>query len=442
MATWVGGTSGDWNTGTNWDSGSAPGNGDVTIAAGVNVTLDANTTINSVVISPSAGELTFSGAYTLQLSTAETLAAGSGISLASGTHLALSTGVVVTGTGTASLEGGVITESGSVTLSSGQTLLLKDTSFSSVSQISGAGTIELDGTYAYFQYSAPTTTIQFDTVKAGGKDNTLSVPNYASGLTLTNLGYGDLIYAGGDTLALVSNGDGTYRLVDTHNGNYTSTLSSHVTLEAGVNVSDFTMSNGYFVYAGAAPCFYAGTMIATPDGEKAVEDLAAGDLVLTADGKAVPVRWLGQSRVSTRFADAIRAFPIRIKAGALAEGVPARDLLVSPDHAVFLQGVLVQAGALVNGSSITRESDVPDYFTYYHVELATHELILADGALAESFVDNVDRMNFQNWQSREVPAEPIVEMDYPRAKAARQVPASIRRELAALAEAFEVREAA
>ncbi|GLR68886.1 hypothetical protein GCM10010909_35680 [Acidocella aquatica] len=185
-------------------------------------------------------------------------------------------------------------------------------------------------------------------------------------------------------------------------------------------------------------CFYPGTMIATPDGEKAVETLQAGDLVLTADGKSAPVRWMGRQTVSTRFADPLRVLPIHIKAGALAEGVPARDLLVSPDHALLVDGVLIQAAALVNGVSIFREANVPVTFTYHHVELAGHSLILAENTPAETFVDNVDRMAFDNWAEHEALADAsaITEMDLPRAKAVRQVPAKTRAHLAERATAL------
>jgi hypothetical protein len=89
----------------------------------------------------------------------------------------------------------------------------------------------------------------------------------------------------------------------------------------------------------------------------------------------------------------------------------------------------MQASALVNGTSIVRESNVPEQFTYYHVELASHELLLAEGVPAESFVDNVERTHFHNWDSRIAPAEAIMEMDMPRAKSARQVPTAIRHRL-------------
>jgi hypothetical protein len=177
----------------------------------------------------------------------------------------------------------------------------------------------------------------------------------------------------------------------------------------------------------AYPCFMAGTRIATPSGEVAVETLKAGDLVLTADGEARPVRWLGRSTVSKLFIDPVRNMPVRILAGALGENLPARDLLVSPDHAMFIEGVLVQAGALVNGTTIVRESNVADVFTYYHLELDAHCLVLAEGAATETFVDNIDRMAFDNWNEHpEAEGAEMAEMPYARAKSARQVPGVVR----------------
>jgi hypothetical protein len=179
-------------------------------------------------------------------------------------------------------------------------------------------------------------------------------------------------------------------------------------------------------------CFLGGTQIATPDGRAGVETLKIGDLVLTAEGRAVPVRWIGRNTVSTLFANALRVMPVRIRAGALAEGLPARDLLVSPDHALFMGGVLVQAGALVNGVSIFREPSMPGTFIYYHVELENHALILAEGVAAETFVDNASRMAFDNWAEHAalfgVRAE-VPEMSYLRVKSIRQVPRRVQEQL-------------
>jgi hypothetical protein len=180
------------------------------------------------------------------------------------------------------------------------------------------------------------------------------------------------------------------------------------------------------------PCFVAGTMIATPDGERAVETLAAGDLVLTADGTAKPVRWLGRSTRSRLFMDPVRVLPVRIKAGALGENLPTRDLSVSPGHAVLIDGVLVHASALVNGSSVVRDTETPAVFTYYHVELDSHALLLADGIATESFLSGVENTAFDNLDERPAVAD-TQEMTYPRVKSARQLPRATREMLAARA---------
>lgn len=179
-------------------------------------------------------------------------------------------------------------------------------------------------------------------------------------------------------------------------------------------------------------CYMAGTRIATPEGETKVEDLKAGDLVVTADGRQIAVRWIGRQTVAPLFAGEF-ALPVRIKAGALGENMPSRDLLVSHAHALFVDGVLVQAGALVNETSILRETNVPKTFVYYHVEVDDHSLILAENTPAETFVDNVERVRFDNWHEYEAlyPAgKKVAEMPYPRAKAARQVPSALRTRIA------------
>lgn len=183
---------------------------------------------------------------------------------------------------------------------------------------------------------------------------------------------------------------------------------------------------------GTPLCFLEGTLITTPDGLRPVESIQAGDLVLTAQGQAEAVRWVGVRKVAARFADKMSAFPVRIAAGALDEALPVRDLHLSPEHAVLVNGILINAAALVNGVTITREMEMPEIFTYYHVELASHALILAEGAPAETFLDNVERLHFDNWATH--PGDAVTaEMDLPRAKGARQVPAAIRSRLLARA---------
>ena len=202
---------------------------------------------------------------------------------------------------------------------------------------------------------------------------------------------------------------------------------------------NFNINTGHAQSGDAPHCFMAGTLVTTPSGTAAVETLKIGDAVVLHEGGTAPVTWVGRQTVSTVFADKLRVLPVRIKAGALAEGMPDRDLLISPEHAVLLGDVLVQAGALVNGSSITREIQVPETFTYYHVEVANHALILAAGVPAETFVDNVDRLAFDNWAEHEAlygSDRTIAEMAYPRAKSQRQVPQTTSDALLARADAL------
>jgi hypothetical protein len=199
------------------------------------------------------------------------------------------------------------------------------------------------------------------------------------------------------------------------------------------NPTQITLDNSTY------PCFCAGTRISTPSGYVNVEDLQVGDAVMTADGAVVPVRWIGRRAVDLRFADPISSLPIRIKAGALGNNLPVRDLLVSADHAMFIDGMLVQAGALVNGVTILRETGMEQRFTYYHIETPNHSLVLAEDAPTETFVDNVDRMAFDNWSEFEALAgerNDVAEMDYARVKSARQLPRSVRAKLSAVAARF------
>jgi hypothetical protein len=186
-------------------------------------------------------------------------------------------------------------------------------------------------------------------------------------------------------------------------------------------------------------------MIATPDGEAAIETLQPGDMVLTADGHTVPVRWIGINTVATRFADSKRYMPIHIMPGALGEGLPKRDLKLSPDHALLLDGVLVQAGALINDVTINRVAWMPEQFRYYHIEMAAHDLIIAEGVAAETFVDNVSRMAFDNWQEFLDICDgepPTGEMAYPRARSQRQLPPPLRARLAARSAQLQAQTAA
>ncbi len=188
-------------------------------------------------------------------------------------------------------------------------------------------------------------------------------------------------------------------------------------------------------------CFRPGTRIATPQGPRLIESLQPGDLVLTAEGASLPVLWIGRQRLRADAGDWLKVHPIRIRAGALGPHGPERDLYVSPDHALALDGLLIHAGALVDGHAITRQSDLPVLIDYLHIELERHALVLAEGAPAETFVDNPERLGFDNVHERDaaLAGRPTAaEMDWPRVKAARQIPMALRRRLSLWAAALEV----
>ena len=147
----------------------------------------------------------------------------------------------------------------------------------------------------------------------------------------------------------------------------------------------------------ALPCFAAGTRIATPTGWTKVEALKPGDRVRTgAEGQSThSVRWIGHRRVRCRShprPEEVR--PIRIAPGAFGPGSPARPLRLSPDHAVFIDNVLIPVRYLTNGTTIAQEN--ADTVTYYHVELADHALLLAEGLACESYLDTGNRAAFAN----------------------------------------------
>ncbi len=148
-----------------------------------------------------------------------------------------------------------------------------------------------------------------------------------------------------------------------------------------------------------APCYVSGTRLLTERSEVAVENIAPGDRAITlADGVEVaqPVIWVGQRRVDLASHPRPELVaPIRIRHGAFGDGLPHRDLLVSPDHAVFIDGRLVCARMLVNGMTVTQEFETRSV-TYYHIELARHALLLAEGLPAESYLDTGNRSMFTN----------------------------------------------
>ena len=145
-------------------------------------------------------------------------------------------------------------------------------------------------------------------------------------------------------------------------------------------------------------CFRAGTRIATPLGEVSVEHLRRGDQVISVlDGERVPapVKWIGWRAIDCRrFPTPGAVWPVRVHRGAFAAQSPSRDLWLSPNHAVFIKGVLIPIHRLINGETICQAR--MDRVVYYHLELDQHDVVLAEGLACKSYLDTGDRADFAN----------------------------------------------
>ena len=142
-------------------------------------------------------------------------------------------------------------------------------------------------------------------------------------------------------------------------------------------------------------CFAAGTRIATPRGEVLVEHLRAGDLVLTISGEAQPIHRIGRRRLDCRRHPAPeRVKPVRVAPHAFGHNRPKRALLLSPDHSVFAEDVLIPIKFLINDVTITQVDAAS--VTYFHLELPRHDVVLAEGLPAESYLETGGRPAFEN----------------------------------------------
>ncbi len=206
-------------------------------------------------------------------------------------------------------------------------------------------------------------------------------------------------FTGNDRIALT----GSDNAID-HVGSVTGSGVTTVTLTgtdaqtltfAGPFPTGFTIANVAGVQTLETICFLPGTMIATPDGEIAVEALKTGGMVSTLRGGARPVKWIGNGKVLAPRGQRGSATPVIVRQGALEDNVPSRDLHVTKAHALYFDGVFIPVEFLVNHSTIVWD-DRGQEVTVYHVELDSHDVIFANGAATETFRDDGNRWMFQN----------------------------------------------
>jgi fibronectin-binding autotransporter adhesin len=276
--------------------------------------------------------------------------------------------VVVAGVGTATLSG-ADTFAGGVTLDSG-TLELGN------AQAAGSGAI----TWA----AGSDATLRIDL----GDTPLNTLDGFATGDTidLAGINYdgaGSANVISGDILQITDAGN-TY---DLQLGNSFTGEFFHLSPDSGTG-ADITVNS--------VACYCRGTLIRTARGDVAVEELAIGDLAITASGPGRPIKWIGRRSYGGRFLMGQKdLLPVCIKAGALAENLPRRVLWISPHHAMYLDGVLIEARDLVNGHSIV-QAERAAVVEYFHIELDTHDVIIVEGAASESFIDDNSRGMFHN----------------------------------------------
>lgn len=223
-------------------------------------------------------------------------------------------------------------------------------------------------------------TLIYDASGLGGMDNPVYYPK------LTGMAEGDQLIVPNTDLAYYQ--DQTLYFENSADG-------SRVVFNASdLNPEWMTFDGGSMTYA----CYLKGTHIATPDGEVKIEDIKAGDQVLTASGGVATVKWLGYRKLRKQHIpvkNALVAFPILFTKDSIASNRPHRDLIVSPWHHLYFDGALIPAMLLANGRTIIQQFDMK-VFEYFHIELERFDIMLAEGVPAESYVDTGNRKMFQN----------------------------------------------
>ncbi len=336
--------------------------------------------------------------------------------LAKGATVTDSSGLVVNTGGTATIFGNFVPVGAS--LSGGGGLTINGGTFGSVAapvNLSGTNQITLtNGGTAYINSANPPGSFAF----GGGSGNTLILTNAVTNITtpITNFGSGDTIEFTNNTPTVVTGITvtagaiaGTYNVqltalfgsINLTNVTFTPAITAQITagLLGTYNVPGITDSqigtSGHYQING---CFLTGTAIAVPGGTVAVETLRAGDLVNTIENGvmlAKAVKWIGYRSVKPGDCHGDEAHPVRIKAHAFGDGRPARDLLLTNEHCIVTEDGLTPARIFVNGRSIMFDRSI-DTFTYYHVELEQHGVLLAEGLAVESYLDTGNRSNFAN----------------------------------------------
>jgi hypothetical protein len=444
---WSNTAGGDWSNPTNWTGSVEPGNGDsvdfasgsytsvidtgfplgaaldvVVLSANVILDVQQSITVNSVIGSRTAdgtdsgllevgngAVLTYTAAPVGDINNQVLYIKSDGVGapgevIFTAATLGIDAGSVITMDGVNFDARGIVDPSVVINLVNGATFT------ATASDAFNDGTIALSGGMANLadigDLSNSTGNAADQVVDMGGSGHgELLLPDTAAGLGLTIEGFGvddeigvagisvkSATYDASQHLNLFSGTNGTGSLLAQLTG-----VTLHTGLTATLGASQFSVvTNAVGTFIELTACFSGGTLISAERGEVAVEDLRVGDRICTVlDGKTELVIWIGRRYIDCRqHPRPQQVWPIRIATGAFGPGRPRCDLWLSPDHAVYVGDALIPIKYLVNGTSITQV--INDAITYYHVELPRHNIVLANGLPAESYLDIGDRRSFEN----------------------------------------------
>ncbi|HVY17992.1 MAG TPA: Hint domain-containing protein [Rhodopila sp.] len=225
----------------------------------------------------------------------------------------------------------------------------------------------------------------------------VSSAGYGDQAVISGFGAGDVIddtvIGTGATFATTTSGGNTVATITSGSVTQSFTLAGDV----GANLQLVGDGNGGEEIIPVL-CFCAGTLIRTPAGEAPIERLAVGDRVITHTGAERPITWIGRGRVLATRGRRNAATPVIIRKSAFADNVPNRDLRVTKGHAFSFEGALIPIEFLVNHRSILWDDQAQEV-ELYHIELESHDVLLANGAAAESYRDDGNRWLFQNANS-------------------------------------------
>ena len=432
--TWTNTTnSGDnWSTGGNWSPSNpsilAAANADlyaITVAGSGSYNVNVNTAVfaGAVSITQANATIDIVSGGTLKAGAAAVSGTGAGgtfnmtagqVNLSGGIlafpYTTIGSSASILGYGTVTnpaVPGDTLTLNGSIEASGG-TLVVAGVASADVIAESGSGSFKIDssamlslGNYLTLSSATVNFSSAADALSATGNSLfTAAGGNDTYNFTAQNLAIGTT--GGSSTGASVVILPGTVNSGKIVGGSTIEAIETGVTYIVKTNMSlgsDNINFTGGTIWVDTQVCYTAGTRILTDRGEIAVEDIAAGDLVVTLDGDTQalkPVKWVGHRRLDlTTHRKPESAAPIRIVRDAFADNQPHRDLVVSPDHGILIDGQLVPAKLLINGTTITQDRSVKTV-TYHHVELDRHAILLAEGLPAESYLDTGNRAFFAN----------------------------------------------